>query len=142
MKKILIILSIFFFLQNCGEEKRTEKGETIVIENLQLDQEKTKWKANIETTEGIEEMLKILSDFKETDKLKDYKKLGRKLKKVNKNILNKCSMKGEAHDNLHAFLMPVFRYLKILKTTKSIPEAKKTVFNFERHLKAYSDYFE
>ena len=142
MKKIIIFLSLFIAVQSCTDSKPVEKHEPVQIENLNLDKEKTKWKANIETTEGVQEMLTILTDFEESDKLKDYKKLGRKLKKINKNILNKCSMKGEAHDNLHAFLMPVFRYLKTLKTTKSVSEAKKTVFNFERHLNAYGDYFE
>lgn len=144
MKQVFSICILFSFIllsQSCDDEKKA-KNEVVVIENLKLTEEDEKWEANPETTEGINEMLALLNEFEETEKLKDYKKLGRQLTKLNKKILNKCSMKGEAHDNLHAFLMPVFRHLKTLKKTKSIPEAKKTVFNFERHLNQYGNYFE
>ena len=145
MKKIIpFLLILFFAMSSCKEDTVTTTepaDEPIVIENLKLN-EKTKWKANIETTDGIREMQKILSEFEETEKLKDYKKLARKLNKVNKQILKQCSMEGEAHNNLHAYLTPIFKYLKILKKTKSVPEAKKTVYNFKRHLKEYFEYFE
>ena len=138
-----IIFLLFITLFSCKEDQTAtteENQDPIVIENLEL-KENTKWQANVETTDGIREMQRILSEFEETDKIKSYRKLYRKLNKVNKNILKQCSMEGEAHENLHAYLMPIFKYLKILKTTKSIPEAKKTVFNFKRHLKEYFKYF-
>lgn len=143
-KTSIYIFAILLIFASCDEENKTiaqeEEKETVVIENLALDTE-SKWDANIETTDGIRGMETLLSEFVQSEKLRHYKKLGRKLKKIHKKIDKECTMEGESLENLDAFLVPVSKYISVLKSTKSIPEAKKTIFSLQRHLNEYYTFF-
>ncbi|MFT5891164.1 MAG: hypothetical protein ACI9Y7_001265, partial [Dokdonia sp.] len=72
---------------------------------IKLD-ETNKWTANDETTEGVNKMLDILENLNTNPDL-DYATLGKDLKGEINVVIQKCSMKGPSHDNLHVFLMPL-----------------------------------
>jgi cytochrome c2 len=120
-------------------EKHGEKN--IVIEGLDLNEGK-KWKANPETTVGINNMIEIMSKLKDNPTIEDYQKLGLELEKEKKSILNQCTMDGVAHDNLHKYLMPLIRRINGLKEVETIKRAEKITNYINMHLTAYFDYFE
>ena len=99
-----------------------------------------KWTANDETTEGVNNMLDILENLNTTPDL-DYTALGKDLKGEINIVIQKCSMKGPSHDNLHVFLMPLIDKVDALQEPKSIEENKALVESIFYHLKGYERYF-
>lgn len=132
------------FVSNCNEtDNKTNSKDITIIENVELNEGTKKWKTNIETTDGIREMQKLISDFEKSEKLKDYKKLGRQIKKLLKKTKKATkNLEIATSEQVISYLQPLDNYTKTLKTTKSISEAEKTVYSFERHLNAYFEYFE
>src|SRR5690606_38966631 len=70
---------------------KTDKGE--------------KWKANAETTEGIHKMI-ALTEENEQGRTSTTE-LRQSLDKEFNEILKKCTMTGEAHNQLHNYLLPL-----------------------------------
>src|SRR5690606_14851113 len=65
-----------------------------------------KWIANVETTEGIDNMLSII-EKEESKETSDYVALKGSLDKEFNVVLEKCTMTGESHDQLHNYLLPL-----------------------------------
>ncbi len=99
-----------------------------------------KWTANNETTEGVNKMLDILENLHTTPAL-DYSALGKDLKSEINIVIQKCSMKGPSHDNLHVLLMPLIDKGDALQKARSIEENKALVESIFYHLKGYERYF-
>lgn len=106
---------------------------------IKLD-ETNKWTANDETTEGVNKMLDILENLNTNPDL-DYTTLGKDLKGEINVVIQKCSMKGPSHDNLHVFLMPLIDKVDALQEARSIEENKALVESIFYHLKGYDRYF-
>ncbi len=144
MKTVFILLTITFFSLNvvCN----TNKSNSPIIEQheqegqLKLNNGK-RWKANIETSNGVNGMIKLMESFTASKNPKDYNKLSKELRAEMNTIFDKCSMKGEAHDNLHAFLVPIFGYLKELNSDE-IDTCNNGFNSMDKQLKLYKDYFE
>ena len=96
-----------------------------------------KWKANAETTEGVQKMQSItksaISENKATADVLPS------LQQEFKTIFEKCTMTGEAHNQLHNFLIPVKSQLDSLKSETA---SQKTLQVLEQHLATYPRYFE
>lgn len=122
------------------DQHMKENHSEMVIKGLSLN-EGQKWEANSETTNGINNMITAVNDLTENPTVKDYKSLGETLNDIKGKILNQCTMKGPAHDNLHSFLMPLIRKIKRLKNVDSIERAQKITSKIELHLAEYKKYF-
>ncbi|RMA58786.1 hypothetical protein [Ulvibacter antarcticus] len=100
-----------------------------------------KWKANIETTVGVEKMQALLKT-QTTTSLEEYHQLANKLNEDKNSLIQNCTMKGPSHDNLHIWLMPLIDKIGALSEAKTVEEASKLKHSIEENINAYSDYFE
>ena len=115
----------------CGNKNHDDNAS-----NLQLDNGK-KWKANSETTAGINNMIAIVDRYNEGGDNGDYAQLKSDLEKEFKLIFKNCTMTGAAHDQLHNYLMP----LKDIIDQLDEPQPE-TILLLDDHLQMYFEYFE
>lgn len=135
---LLILISLFAFSCNTKPENETLKHheQTISSAEIQLDHGE-KWVANAETTEGIKIMQNICSHYNgDVAQLENtYLSLFTEFNL----IFERCTMTGEAHEQLHAFLIPVKNQLAILKDCKA--DCDKEIKYLEEYLLTYDKYF-
>lgn len=95
-----------------------------------------KWEANNETTQGIGFMLGSVGDMPSQPTLEDFRSLHKTLNVRFQNILKQCTMKGEAHDQLHNYLMPLKEKIDLFASadldtcTKMLPELKEYIMKY------------
>ncbi|MGB5436815.1 MAG: hypothetical protein WBM98_13055 [Maribacter sp.] len=100
-----------------------------------------KWSANTETTDGVRDMLKLITDSK-TKTTIDYKNLGEALNNIKNTVVKECTMKGASHDNLHVWLHPLIEKIALLQKVENKKDGAQITSNLKEHLEAYYDYFE
>jgi hypothetical protein len=152
MKRILIVISISVLLVGVGctpKEKASEHDhhdEQAVDEQadehaepefapVQLDNGK-KWIANTETTEGVKNML-VLVEAQLANPTADISVLRESMMAEFSGIFQKCTMKGESHEQLHNFLLPLKEKLEKLKEGEA-----QDVEEIKSYLSTYKNYFE
>ncbi len=91
-----------------------------------------RWEANPETNEGIQKMINLVADFDQQNG--DYATLQTSLQTEFRDIFRKCTMTGEAHEQLHTYLLPLKEKLE-----KVSPENIKEILSY---LHTYKNYFE
>ncbi|MBX2983394.1 MAG: hypothetical protein WBB32_13180 [Flavobacteriales bacterium] len=101
---------------------------------VQLDNGKT-WEANVETTEGVKSMQAIVAGFDPATG--DGAVFKEELEAEFKDIFAKCTMTGEAHDQLHNYLIPIHKMLDKLSPEPSAAELAE----LGDYLKTYPNYF-
>lgn len=151
--KISQILTLFFgiLIISCNEtakEKAASSAEKEQIPSEQLSGWKldielndgSTWQANKETSEGIENMSSLL-DSSAPASLEDYRSLGQKLDSEMQLLINRCTMKGPAHNNLHIYLQPLMGKIGELQEVNSSEKAELLIAEIRKHLEAYHKYF-
>lgn len=135
MKFNLLFIAAFITLlsTSCTQEP------PLNIDGLALN-EGEKWVANPETTTGIHNMTAII-EKDNSSSIEDYQMLAENLGEEKTNIFKLCTMKGEAHENLHAYLIPLIGLINDLSEDESADDASKTVTTIKDHLEAYDYYF-
>ena len=141
---LLIIAAALIAACNSSTEKQkiSESGETheAITQHVSLNNGE-KWKANPETDSGIATMKELVNRFTGNENINAYHDLRTGLEKEFNTIIEKCSMKGEAHEQLHNYLLPMRPVFDSLSSDKI--ETCKTAFTqIKNHLAKYSDYFE
>ena len=96
-----------------------------------------KWKANPETIEGINKMQTLISNAKTENAV--AASLKTPLTTEFQTIFDKCTMTGEAHNQLHNYLVPIKDNLQKLENES---EANQALANIENHLRTFENYFE
>lgn len=134
-----LFLSSLLLILACQTEPTQEQSFPAieVSEKLSLN-EGEKWKANSETIEGIEAMLNTLNN----DEIQSASELKKELMKSMGYIFKQCNMKGEAHEQLHHYILPLRNYVDELdekELTKTELESKKQ--RIKEHLVLFSTYF-
>jgi len=128
-------------MASCKNEKQeTIDTSSIKIEGVSLDNSKL-WKANPETTSGIKKMQDIMNGFSETESVKAYAALKNDLETEFTNIFQKCTMKGEAHNQLHNYLKPMIDIFEGLESS-DLNVCKANFKTMKTHLAGYANYFE
>lgn len=140
-KRISLAGFVLLSLTACLKEKKTiekEEGTTteVVAETSKVTLDNGKlWVANPETTEGIKNMQKIIAERKQ-------EATGAVLKEALENefqmIFEKCTMTGEAHNQLHNYLVPLKMKLNQLDGTND----EQVISEIDAYLKEYSNYFQ
>lgn len=110
------------------------------VQEIQLDNG-NHWKANKETTEGVQEMLNILNTTPASS-VAQYHELAQELNEEKNQIVRKCTMEGASHDNLHIFLHPLIEKINALGKVESAEEGAEITKSIKENLKAYYDYFQ
>lgn len=113
-------------------------GHTIGM-NVELNKG-AKWEANVETTRGIDMMRGLLIDFKADPTVEDYRALHKKLAVEFQHILQRCTMTGEAHTQLHNYLMPLKEKIDFLGTGK-LNECNALLPELKEYVMKYSHFF-
>ena len=144
----LFALSSLVFLVACGDAStKVEKpvDDPAIHEEhdhaeaeagaVQLDHGK-RWAANVETTEGVNEMLRLVDQHDPA--FNDDVKLKNDLETSFKMIFEKCTMTGEAHEQLHNFLIPIHHTLDEMGAAPSAAQLK----DLRAQLSTYGTYFE
>lgn len=166
MKKTLLSIGMMaFILSSCNNGKKEahatehnaqEQVETVshkdnethqanaVINNnwmndIQMDN-RSKWLANFETTEGVKAMLKLIFESK-TENVEEYLSLANKLNDRKNTLVKECTMTGPAHDNLHVFLLPLIEKIDVLLKTETTEEGTEILKSITDNLNAYKTYF-
>lgn len=146
LKWILILIPVYLFSCQQPEQHSTPEAEAHVHTATQETAPITpvvqlnsgqKWKANPETTEGINKMMGIIKN--RMDAKSTPQSMAGPLNEAFQEIIQQCTMEGEAHEQLHHFLIPVREHLKALNS----PEASiDSVASLVNHLGTYTQYFE
>ena len=98
------------------------------------------WDANIETTQGVENMIKIMESYTEMESVSAFTELTASLKQEFAQIFEKCTMTGAAHDQLHNFLIPIKEQFPKLSSS-NVTECQESFDQLHAHLKSYHQYF-
>lgn len=135
----LVILGIF----SCQQK---EKHKEAVVETVMEQEEDFQfpavslnagqlWEANTETTQGIKNMQQLLDSYPKENSNPDELIAG--LKTEFGMIFKKCTMTGEAHEQLHNYLIP----LKTKIESLSEPISDENTNDLKMYLEDYFNYF-
>lgn len=116
------------------EEEAHESEGVLKLNNGDL------WMANAETTEGIQKMAQLITNFSESENMEAYAELKSTLEAEFGTIISKCTMTGEAHDQLHNYLLPMKPFFKDL-VAENLTTRKAGLEKLAKHLSEYSAYF-
>ena len=102
-----------------------------------------RWKANAETTAGVTRMKQIMEgvDPAAVTDVAAFRALKPQLQAELDGIIERCTMTGEAHEQLHAFLIPLFSHVARLEHG-SLDEAREAAVSLSASLKEYDAFFE
>ena len=144
MKNLTILsITLLFFITSCSTEKHKDEqmqseealANPSASDLVQLDNG-NKWIANIETTEGIERMAQMI-DAAKSEHVSSAASLKEDLLLEFTDILNKCTMKGESHEQLHNYLLSLKTDIEKLPKTPS----EDALNNISSYLDTYHNYF-
>ena len=149
--KITLIVTIILFYSCVNKKKENVETKDVLkteeVENhegigvvLSLNDGEL-WKANKETTIGVQNMISLMNDFKDTNNIESYLKLTENLKEEFTMIFQKCTMKGEAHNQLHNFLIPINELFDGL-SSKDLTTCKESFIKMNTQLSIYKNFFE
>ncbi len=131
--KLISVIVITLLIYSCGHNSH---GESVVTLN-----NGSKWKANPETTTGINNMVQLMNSFTQTEDSSSFIELESNLSNEFNLIFKNCTMKGEAHNQLHNYLFPMKELFEGLKTN-DLNSQKENFDKLKTHLASYSIYFE
>lgn len=137
----IIISALLLFTYGCTTEKHNDENSEQEVEHttdevspVQLDNG-NKWMANVETTQGIEKMTQLVNTAMGSVSSSSLKE--NLLSEFN-DVLKKCTMKGESHEQLHHYLLPLKADIEKLSEAPS----KEELENIKAYLETYTNYFE
>ena len=138
MKNLFLFLFLALpLLQSCGGHEHHEGSSPEVL----LDNG-NRWQANPETTQGIADMQAILVKYAgKTDAPADRKALREELETGFQNIFKQCTMKGEAHEQLHNYLLPIKDFFEKIEDGTAA-ESEAALSQLKQHLADYQNYFQ
>ena len=116
MKKINLVLFLLAIISIGSCQNKEDKTSKEAIEVIPVSEKHTEtvakvslnkgqlWKANPETTAGINALRKIILESSQEESASILKE---KLNSEFALIFKKCTMEGEAHNQLHNYLLPL-----------------------------------
>jgi hypothetical protein len=116
------------------EQVNTEAVKTEDV--LQLNNGE-KWTVNPEMLVHISKMDSTISSFSESEN-GDIENLGVSLQENVDNLINSCTMEGDAHNELHKWLMPHIGLLKELKKSQD----SELVSELNTSMEEFNTFFE
>lgn len=142
--KIVCAICMLMVFASCNEiqNKAINEEQLILVDTIPLKLVNgEKWKANVETAVGMQQIESILKKFKDL-KRRDYKNLAAILSKETSAIIKSCNMTGEAHDQLHLVLVPILDEIIKLKEDLSLADKNTAFQNIETMVETYNQFFE
>ncbi len=148
--KLLFVFLTLVFYTSCGKHKENkqehsqteEKSEHKQVSKSMIDLDNGNlWSANIETTQGINNMINLMNSFSDKESVEAYNLLDKNLEKEFNTILTKCTMEGESHNQLHNYLVPMKEMFESLSSS-DLNTCKENYNKLNNYLKEYSKYFD
>ena len=118
-----------------------KKGENKTEEDVLSLDGAVKWNVNAETHQGMLQIQDILDNMDPLS-IEDYNLMGNKCDEQTAYIITNCSMKGEAHNQLHYVLHPILDDIANLQKETTLEGADKAKSSLEKNLTDYFTYFE
>jgi hypothetical protein len=149
MKKAIILILVTVLVVSCNTDKNKKQKIALPVQTEETSHESEGvlqlnngdlWMANAETTEGIQNMGQLVANFSDTENMEAYQELKSKLETEFGTIISKCTMTGEAHDQLHNYLLPMKPLFKDL-VAEDLATRKSGLEKLTKHLSEYSAYF-
>ena len=156
MKKLLVVSAILFSFIACKDESHHEnhddhehQEEAVVqeenhhhdeIEEIVLDNG-NKWKVVETMAVYIRNMEQAVNEF-ETLENKDYAVLAKTIDENITELTSKCTMEGQAHDELHKWLVPFIELSEEFDGATELVEQEKNYQKFKASFETYNTYFE
>lgn len=145
--KITTIAMATFFLFSCNDKAKNETVESnqtteVEVHNhsedeaIQLDGDK-KWKVDDNMMAHIRNMEKDIASF-DNSKPENYQVLADNLKENLDLLTSNCTMKGQAHDELHKWLLPYLDLVDNFSKDKSAEQFTEIQNSFT----TFNQYFE
>jgi len=100
-----------------------------------------KWQANPETTAGVLNMIQFMNEFVGKENPEAYKELSVMLLNEFELIFKQCTMKGDAHTQLHNFLLPMKESFEIFNSGE-LEQQQAEFAKLTAHLAKYEQFFE
>ena len=92
------------------------------------------------TTNGIGLMLGSVGDMPAQPTIEDFRALHKTLNVRFQTILKQCTMRGEAHNQLHNYLMPLKEKIDLLASA-DLDTCKKMLPELKEYIMKYSHFF-
>jgi len=149
-RRILVVILLAFCITACKDSKKKAPAKS--TPSTEVDQQTAawrakielnngkRWRANPETSNGVMKMGAIIK-HNPRKTLEDYHTIADRLEEVKAYIIEECTMKGDAHANLHIWLAPLLTKIQSLKAAKTVQEAQQITRGIHEHLEAYFTYF-
>lgn len=138
----LCILSLI--LIQC--KKQYETGKQLAIPKIERSEQfginyiNSPWKVNKATKISVDNMINIVNIFELTENDEDYQNLNKTLENEMILLFSKCDMKGEEHDQLHNYLLPLYEEFNLLKKG-SFQDKRKNIISIKHKLAIFPLYF-
>lgn len=148
--KRIILVALVFGLWSCSthEEKVADgahaehQHEAAAATELTLNNGE-KWKADAVTKANVDSLLAVLDSFKATtaSSLEQYHAVAAELQQVLDKLISDCTMEGPDHDALHLWLHPLLERVDLLKSTKSVEDARHAFHNIDAQVRLFTTHF-
>lgn len=128
---------------NTGEKTENSSQEEVheVSNNGLTRNNGAKWVVNDEMKPHVDRSEAILTEYVAAGNT-NFESLAEYLKAQDDSLISSCTMKGEAHEELHKWLHPHLELVKALQETKDETEAAQLVSKLKHSFKLYREYFE
>ena len=142
--KIAFLATVVLLIFSCNTKSKEEKTTEIKTEEHQHSESETiqlnngeKWKVDDNMMLHIRNMEKDIIHF-DQEKSTNYSLLADKLKTNIDLLTSNCTMKGQAHDELHKWLVPYIELVDLFSKEKSanqFTEIQNSFLTFNEYFK-------
>jgi len=146
MKTLFKFLVILFFIGLYSCQQKENNNEAVVETAMEQEDdfqfptvslnEGQLWEANAETTQGIKNMQQLITDY--STESGNSEELISNLKAEFSMIFKKCTMTGEAHEQLHNYLIRLKTKIDGLSEGVTVEKTE----DFKTYLEEYFNYFQ
>jgi hypothetical protein len=141
VKRIAILCTALLLFVSCAEPSKEVKEEMEETEiempsapEVQLNAGE-RWEANQATVDGIKNLSTMVEQFDSS--VQSYDTLQSNLRDEFGLIFKNCTMKGEAHEQLHNYLLPLMELFGEL----TLEDREKSLAEIKEHLARFDTYF-
>ncbi len=151
MRKTISFSLVLFLLIACKPETSQEHNNEKQIQKSEEQTQKNphdivllngkKWKVDEGMMVTIQLIASEVKSF-QGKTIDDYKTYSTNLSNLIAELTSNCTMKGQAHDELHKWLVPFIHLSKDLKKSEDIAELTKIDGELKSEIIIFGDYFE
>ena len=147
MKILFLTISTLLVLSACSTEQKETTPEVKQVETAQninphgielINGEK--WKVDDGMMVTIQLIAHKIQSF-DGKTIEEYREYSTSLSNLISELTSNCTMKGQAHDELHKWLVPFIGLSKALKKSEDIAELSKIDGELKSEIVIFGDYF-